>query len=99
MSDSGQQPPSLDERLLEQPRRTAGIDAHRRPVGLGERDSDGYLVGYIDDCGLAWESLAEWIVARHGGALFDALMLEPDDTLRERLIEQVLAVVPDELIG
>jgi hypothetical protein len=99
MTRHKQEPRSLEGRLLEQPRRIAGIDSHRQPVRLGERDSDGHIVGYIDEQGVAWESLAERIVARHGGRLFDALRLDPDDPRRERLIEQALAWVPDELIG
>jgi hypothetical protein len=55
-------PHSIEQRLLEQPRPTAGIDGHGHPVRLGERDSAGYLVGYIDEHGLAWQSLNERIV-------------------------------------
>ncbi len=50
-------PAPITERLLTQPRRTAGMDSHREPVRLGEIGSDGHLVGYIDEHGLAWESL------------------------------------------
>ena len=92
-------PRPLEEQLLERPRRVAGIDSHRQPVRLGERDSDGHVVGYIDEDGIAWESLAERIVARRGGRLFQALKLPPEDPLRDRLIEEALADVPDELIG
>jgi hypothetical protein len=99
MSPENDIPRSLEEQLLEQPRRVAGIDSRRQPVRLGERDSDGHVVGYIDEDGLAWQSLAERIVARRGGRLFDALKLHPDDPQRDRLIEQALADVPDELIG
>ena len=92
-------PRPLEEQLLERPRRVAGIDGHRQPVRLGERDAESHIVGYIDDDGLAWESLSERIVAQRGGRLLDALKLHPDDPLRDRQIEQALADVPDELIG
>jgi hypothetical protein len=99
MSRRGQGSRLLEERLLAQPRRTAEIDSSRQPVRLGERDTTGHLVGYIDEHGVAWESLAEQIVARHRGRLFDALKLRPDDPRRDRLVEEALADVPDELIG
>jgi hypothetical protein len=99
MTPANDTPRSLEERLLQQPRRTAGIDSHRQAVRLGERDTDGHIVGYIDEDGLAWQSLAERIVAEQAGRLFHALKLHPDDRLRDRLIEQALADVPDELIG
>jgi hypothetical protein len=53
------EPASVEARLLSEPRRRAGLDTHGQPVRLGERDRDGYLVGYIDEHGLAWESLTE----------------------------------------
>ena len=90
---------SLEEQLLAQPRRVAGIDSHRQPVRLGERDTDGHIVGYIDEHRLAWQSLTERIVAQRAGRLFDALKLHPDQPRRDRLIEEVLADLPDELIG
>jgi hypothetical protein len=63
MSPENDIPRSLEEQLLEPPRRVAGIDSRRQPVRLGERDTDGHVVGYIDEDGLAWQSLAERIVA------------------------------------
>jgi hypothetical protein len=99
MTPANNTPRSLEEQLLQQPRRTAGIDTRREPVRLGERDTDGHIVGYIDEQGLAWQSLAETIVARHSGRLFEALRLPDDDARRDRLIEQALADVPDELIA
>jgi hypothetical protein len=92
-------PPSIEQRLLQQPRPTAGIDGHGHPVRLGERDSAGYLVGYIDEHGLAWESLNERIVAIHGQHLAKAMALPYDDPRRDQLIDQALADVPDELIA
>ena len=92
-------PPSIEQRLLEQPRPTAGIDGHGQPVRLGERDSAGYLVGYIDEHGLAWESLNERIVAIHGQHLATAMARPYDDPRRDQLIDQALADVPDELIA
>jgi hypothetical protein len=99
MTPDYDKPRSLKEQVLAQPRRVAGIDSRRQPVRLGERDTDGHIVGYIDEHGVAWESLAERIVAHRAGRLFGALKPHPDDPLRDRLIEQALADVPDELIG
>ena len=92
-------PPSIEQRLLEQPRPTAGLDVHGHPVRLGERDSAGFPVGYIDEHGLAWESLNERIVAIHGQHLATAMARPYDDPRRDQLIEQALADVPDELIA
>lgn len=99
MSSSGDTARSIEERLLEQPRRAAGIDSHGQPVRLGERDSSGHLVGYVDEQGLAWESLGERIVAVHGQRLAEAIALPYDHPRRDRLMDEVLADVPDELIG
>jgi hypothetical protein len=99
MTPANDTPCSLEEQLLQQPRRIAGIDSRRQPVRLGERDTEGRIVGYIDEYGLAWESLTERIVAQRAGRLFDALKLHPDNPLRDRLIEQAVTDVPDELIG
>jgi hypothetical protein len=92
-------PAPITERLLTQPRRTAGMDSHREPVRLGEIGSDGHLVGYIDEHGLAWESLAECLVATHGARLAEALALPDHDPRRDQLVDQVVADVPDELIA
>jgi hypothetical protein len=98
MSDRDRQRRGVEARLLAAPRRTAGVDSHGEPVRLGERDSDGYLVGYIDEHGLAWESLIEKLCATHGGRLAEALSLPDDDSRRDELIETALAELPDELI-
>jgi hypothetical protein len=99
MSGRPHTPRSLERRLLEQPRRTAGIDGRGQPVRLGERDAGGHLVGYIDEQGLAWESLGEQIVAVHGGRIAEAVALPYDDPRRDRLIDGVLDDLPDELIA
>jgi hypothetical protein len=99
MSGRGHPPRSVEERLLEQPRRTAGVDASGQRVRLGERDSAGHIVGYIDQQGLAWESLRERIVAVQGSRLAEALTLPYDDPRRDQLMNEVLGDVPDELIG
>ena len=99
MSPRGDSPRSIEQRLLEEPRRTAGVDSSQQPVRLGERDSSGHLVGYIDEQCLAWESLTERIVALQGGRLAEALALPYDDPRRDQLMDQVLGDVPDELIG
>ena len=99
MTPANDNPRSLEEQLLQQPRRIAGIDSHREPVRLGERDTDGHIVGYIDQQGLAWESLRERIVAVQGNRLAEALSLPYDDPRRDELRDEVLGDVPDELIG
>jgi hypothetical protein len=96
MSPSSHGPGCLARQLLKRPRRRAGIDSHGEPVRLGERDTSGYLVGYIDDDGLAWESLRERIVAIQGQRLADALApANPPGSP----VEQALDEVPDELIS
>jgi hypothetical protein len=99
MSGRSHPPRSVEERLLEGPRRAAGVDASGRPVRLGERDSAGQIVGYIDEQGLAWESLTERIVAVKGNRLAEALALPYDDPRRDQLMDEVVGDVPDELIG
>jgi hypothetical protein len=88
----------VEARLLSEPQRRAGLDTHGQPVRLGERDGDGYLVGYIDEQGLAWESLTEKLAATHGPRLAEALSLPYDDPRRDQLLDQLLAELPDELI-
>jgi hypothetical protein len=90
-------PRPFEQRLLEQPRRTAGVDSSLEPVRLGERDSSGHLVGYIDEH--AWESLIERIVAVHGQRLAEAMALPHDDPRRDPLMDDALAEVPDELLA
>jgi hypothetical protein len=97
MSDQCDTPRSLEEQLLKQPRRTAGMDGYGQPVRLGERDSGGHVVGYIDEDGHAWESLTERIVAVRGQQLAEVVVL-PDGPRRDELMDQVLGDVPDELI-
>jgi hypothetical protein len=99
MSGRSHPPRSVEERLLEGPRRTAGVDASGQPVRLGERDSVGHLVGYIDEQGLAWESLTERIVAVKGNRLAEALAVPYDDPRRDQLMDEAVGDVPDELIG
>jgi hypothetical protein len=84
---------------LDEPRRTAGVDSSGQPVRLGERDSSGHLVGYIDEHGLAWQSLIERIVAVHGQRLAEAMALPYHDPRRDQLMDDALAEVPDELLG
>lgn len=99
MSRNRHSPGSLEDRLLARPRRTVGVDSHRWPVRLGELDSQGYLVGYIDEDGLAWESLRERIIAVHGQRLAEAMSLSYDNPERDLLMDEVLAEVPDELLA
>jgi hypothetical protein len=67
-------------------------------VRLGERDSDDYLVGYVDEAGLAWESLRERLVATAAGKLVDALTLQCSERQRGELIEAAISELPDELL-
>jgi hypothetical protein len=99
MSSRGDSLRSIEQRLLDEPRRTAGVDSSRQPVRLGDRDSSGRLVGYIDEHGLGWESLIERIVAVHGQRLVEAMALPYDDPRRDPLMDDALAEVPDELLG
>jgi hypothetical protein len=99
MSGRSNPPRSVEERLLGQPRRTAGVDSSGQPVRLGERDATGHIVGYIDEQGLAWESITERIVAVQGNRLVEALILPYDDLRRDQLMDEVLADLPDELIA
>jgi hypothetical protein len=98
MTPPQREPASVGKRLLAEPRSRAGLDTHGQPVRLGERDSDGYLVGYIDEHGLAWESLTEKLAATHGPRLAEALSLPFDDPRRDQLLDQVLTELPGELI-
>lgn len=54
---------------------TQGRDSSGRPVRLGDRDSDGYVVGYIDRDGDCWESIWERDRALATGRYLDALAL------------------------
>ena len=55
MSPHRHSPPSLEQRLLAESHRGAGVDGSADPVHLGERDSSGHIVGYIDADALACE--------------------------------------------
>ena len=89
---------ALVAKLLSEPRRAAGLDLAGEPVRLGEHDSDGYLVGYVDEGGLAWESLRERLVATAAGRLVDALSLQSSERRRDELIEAAISELPDELL-
>ena len=98
MSGSAARPSSIERRLMEEPRRTAGVDGSGEPARLGERDSGGHIIGYIDEQGLAWESLRERILAVSGTRLAEALALPYDDARRDELMDEALEAVPDELL-
>jgi hypothetical protein len=53
--------------------RTTGHDGMGRPVKLGDLDSDGTPVGFIDDGGLSWESEDERHAAVGAGVIEQAL--------------------------
>ena len=89
---------ALADRLRSEPRRAAGLDLNGEPVRLGERDSDDYLVGYVDEAGQAWESLRERLVATAAGKLVDALTLPEGDPRRDELIGAAISELPDELL-
>lgn len=95
MSARGDTSPSIEQQLLEQPRRAAGIVARGGPVRLGELDSHCHLVGDIDQHGLAWESLTERIIAVHGHRLAEAIALPYNDPRRDHLMDEVLDVPED----
>jgi hypothetical protein len=97
MSGSTDRRSSIEQQLLEQPRRAAGIDARGEPVRLGEFDSHCHLVGYIDQHGLAWESLTERIIAVHGHRLAEAIALPYNDPRRDHVMDDVLDV-PEDLV-
>lgn len=52
--------------------RTTGYDIDGTPISLGEIDSSGSEVGYIDLEGTAWESLEERDIATTCGRYLDA---------------------------
>jgi hypothetical protein len=58
----------------------------------------GHIVGYVDEQGLAWESLRERILAVSGARLAEALALPYDHARRDELMGEVLETVPDELL-
>ena len=51
-----------------------GQDTHGSPVTLGEIDTDGIKVGFIDQQGLAWESVEERDLALTAGRYQDAII-------------------------
>jgi hypothetical protein len=99
MSGRSDTPESIEQQLLGRPRRTVGVDSTGARGRLGERDSSGHVVGYIDAAGLAWPSLTERIVAVEGQRLAEAMALPYDAPRRDQLIDGALASVPDELLG
>jgi hypothetical protein len=52
--------------------RTTGYDIDGNPVSLGDTDSSGREVGYIDLAGTAWESLEERDIATTCGRYLEA---------------------------
>ena len=97
MSGSTDKRSSIEQRLMEEPRRTAGRDGSGEPLRLGERDSSGHIVGYVDEQGMAWESLRERILAVSGTRLAEALALPYNDPRRDHLMDDVLDV-PEDLV-
>jgi hypothetical protein len=89
---------SIQHRLLHERRRTAGIDGRGEPVRLGEIDSEGQLVGYIDQHGLAWQSFADCLIAGMGHLLATAMAQPPTDPRRDIDMDAVLDDVPDDLL-
>jgi hypothetical protein len=53
--------------------RVAGLDTCGEVVRIGEMDTDGKPVGFIDENGLAWESAEEKVIATCAGRFCDAL--------------------------
>lgn len=54
---------------------TAGVDVNGKPVRLGEFDSLGHIVGYIDESGSCWESLRERDCSVTAGRFEEAMTL------------------------
>lgn len=52
--------------------KNSGHDAYGKPCEIGDTDSDGEIVGYIDESGLCWTSEGEAQIARAVGAHCDA---------------------------
>ena len=61
--------------------RTEGHDSHMMPVKLGEKDTDGHVVGYIDEEGLSWESREERDAAVGAGRIADEFYPKTPATL------------------
>lgn len=70
---------------------TAGVDANGNPVRLGERDSMGHVVGYIEEDGTPWESLRERDYAVTAGEYRRALLawMSGDERFRQPRAEDV----------
>lgn len=51
---------------------SSGHDAYGQPCEIGDLDSDGETVGFIDETGLAWASESEANIARAVGEHCDA---------------------------
>lgn len=98
MTDRDANPRSIQCRLLREPRRTAGIDGDGEPVRLGEHDSRGQLIGYIDEKGIAWHSFTERVIAGYGHRLARAMAQPPADPRRDSEMDAVLDDVPDDLL-
>ena len=52
-------------------KRRRGHDTNGMPVKLGEKDTDGFHVGYIDEEGACWESRRERDIAVGSSRIFD----------------------------
>jgi hypothetical protein len=65
--------------------RTEGHDSHMMPVKLGELDTDGVYVGYIDEEGLSWESREERDAAVGAGRISDLLNVRSKVSLLDSL--------------
>lgn len=51
----------------------AGVDVNGQPVRLGEFDSMGHIVGYIDEDGNCWESIIERDRVKSASRFHDAM--------------------------
>lgn len=54
--------------------KTQGFDVDGQPRSVGDRDSMGYIVGFIDDHGNCWETLGERDRACSAGRYHDAMI-------------------------
>lgn len=71
--------------------RTEGQDADGMPVKVGEYDTSGFLVGYIDEGGLSWESREERDLAVGAGRIFDEFFGAKGLSMPTASIDEILA--------
>ncbi len=66
--------------------RKKGRDTSGQMHCIGDTDSDGYRVGYIDSKGNSWESRDEFELATASGRLHDAFVTRDPEDLYKALV-------------